>query len=258
MNMMNKLALFLALLVLTVSCKIAESPQPIAEAALSQPVTWDTSPSATIVRFYSPYTTAGSQGGSFDKRYYIPEVQLWGDGRIVWVRYEGVRRQVLEGQLTTEQMQILLQQIVEAGFFEWDSVYYTLGGHSSAPRHLQVNLVDRAKEISEHGGAPEAFYQLVELLLNGAGATGHDYVPTQGFLSLRLGSPDLKGGVAWPEQAAITPEVVGEGRYIEGEILEFVWEIVNRNPLAPVYVRFEAKTYLIMIQIPGLSYYEPS
>jgi hypothetical protein len=248
--------LLLVLSALLVACKTEGKPHSAATSTQAVGVGWNTEPSAMILKLYSPYTTAGL-AGAYDDRYYIPEVQIWGNGRIVWVTQEGQRRRVLEGQLTTEQMEGLLQQIVEVGFFEWEDEYYTLGGNSSPPMYMQVNLIGQSKEMSEHGGAPEAYYELEDLLLKGAGAVGHDCVPAQGYLSVEPLSIELEGP-EWPDGVAVTPKEVGEGKYIEGETLKYVWETVNRNPRAPVYVRFEGETYRIMVQIPGVSYFEPS
>ena len=218
-------------------------------------IAWDTDPSALIVRFYSPYTTAGL-AGAFDDRYYVPEVQIWGDGRIIWVTQEGAGRRILEGRLSEEEMEALLQQIVEAGFFTWKDEYYTQGGHSMPPMHLMVNMADRSKEMSEHGGAPDAYYELEKLLRSGAGVEGHEYVPTRGYLTVETLSVDL-GGPAWPDGASVTPEDVGEGRYVGGETLAFAWELINRNPTAPTYVTYEGQAYRIMVQVPGVSFFDP-
>jgi hypothetical protein len=248
----------LLVMALLVACGARASPQPpVTEAPAGGPgtVLWDPNPSTLIVRFYSPSTTAGL-AGAFDRRYYIPEVQLWGDGRIIWVVREGAGRRVMAGRLTTEQMETLLGRIVAAGFFEWEEAYYTPGGHSFPPMHLLVNLADRSKEISEHGGAPEAYYELEEVLLSGAGAEGHDYEPMQGYLTVSPGPAEV-AGPAWPDWAAVTPDQVAEGTTVAGETLAYVWDLVNRNPTAPVYVSHEGKTYQIMVQIRGVSYFEP-
>jgi hypothetical protein len=141
-------------------------------------------------------------------------------------------------------MEALLEQIAEAGFFEWEDEYYTPGGHSMPPMHLLVNLAGRAKEMSERGGAPDAYYELEELLRSGVGAEGREVVPARGYLTAERLSVDLEGP-AWPDGASVTPEEVGEGRYVEGETLVFAWELVNRNPTAPVYVAYEGQTYRI-------------
>jgi hypothetical protein len=51
-------------------------------------------------------------------------------GRLIWVKTNGIARQVFEGKLTTEQMKSLLQRIVDASFFEWNDYYDALGGNS--------------------------------------------------------------------------------------------------------------------------------
>jgi hypothetical protein len=239
--------------VLLVACARA-SPQPTATPGQAVVVEWNRDPSAVIVKHYSPSTTAGL-AGAYDHSYYIPEVQIWGDGRIVWVT-QNVQRRVLEGQLTAEQMQELLQRIVDAGFFEWEDQYYTPGGHSSPFMHLQVNLVGRSREIREHGGAPESYYDLEKWLLNGAGAEGHEFRPARGYLTVKPWSEQAEAP-EWPTDVEVTPDKIGEGQYVEGQLLDWAWDMVNRNPTSPVYVTFDGKLYTIMVQVPGLSYFEP-
>lgn len=182
---------------------------------------------------------------------------MWGDGRIVWVSHEGARRRVLEGRLTTDQMKALLQRILEARFFGWKDEYYTLGGNSYPPMYLSVSLIGRSKEVSEHGGAPDAYYELVRFLTSGAGAAGDDYAPKRGYLTAAP-EPAEADAPQWPDAAAgITLDQVGDGRYIEGEALSFAWQMVNENPRAPVYVRSKGQVYSIMVQIPGVSFFEP-
>jgi len=219
-------------------------------------VAWDASPTALIVRYYSPHTTASP--GAYDRRYYIPEVQVWGDGRIIWVQRERTQRRVLEGRLTTDEMRALLQRIVDAGFFSWRDRYYTLGGYSHPPMYLLVSLTGQSKELYEHGGAPDAFYELREFLTSGAGAAGHDHVPTRGYLTASP-EPDAKDAQQWPDVASgITLEQVGDGCAIEGEALAFAWEAINQYPTAPTYVQSRGRVYTIMVQIPGVSYFDPS
>jgi len=219
-------------------------------------VRWDPSPTALVIRYYSPYTTAGL-AGAFDRRYYIPEVQVWGDGRIMWTLQEGARRRVLEGQLTTGRMEALLQRLLDTGFLDWADEYQTLGGNSYPSMHLSVRFAHRSKEVSEHGGAPDGYYELAEFLTGGAGATGHDYVPARGYLSAVPG-PIEAHAPPWPDgTAGITLDEVGDGRYVDGESLAFAWQLMNENPKAPVYVRSGGRVYTIMVQIPGVSYFEP-
>ena len=218
------------------------------------PIAWDPDTSTKVAMLYSPTTTAGL-AGAYDRRYYVPEVQLWSDGRIVWVAESGMDRQIREGHLSAEAMEALLRRIVDAGFFEWEDRYQTLGGNSMPPMVLQVNLAARTKEVREHGGAPEAFYELEAHLREGAGAEGEAYVPDEGYLTLRPFSGS--GGEPWPAWASLTPEGVGEGIYVRGSLLAFAWQLVNWNPTGPTYASHEGKTYHLMVQVPGVSYFEP-
>jgi hypothetical protein len=66
------------------------------------------------------------------------------------------------------------------------------------------------------------------------------------------------GGPRRPQAAAgFALDEVGEGRHIEGEALAFAWQAINRYTRAPVYVESKGQVYTIMVQIPGVSYFEP-
>jgi hypothetical protein len=55
---------------------------------------------------------------------YIPEAQIWGDGRFHWsVQDADGVRQVFVKQLSTNEMAELLQEIATSGFFDWDEQY---------------------------------------------------------------------------------------------------------------------------------------
>jgi len=216
---------------------------------------WSSDSGEPVVQLYSPHTTAGL-AGAYDKRYYIPEVRIWPDGRIIWVEWEGHAREVLEGHLTEEEREALLERIISVGFFEWEHNYYTLGGNSISPMYLLVNLADRSKEVREHGGAPDAYYELEEFLQSGAGAEGHDFLPTRGYVTLEKLNRGV-GGAPWPSDTDLSPKEIGEGRYVEGEALRFVWEQVNQHPTAPVYVEHDGTSYIAMVQVPGVSYFQP-
>lgn len=236
----------------TVQPSASTSPQAV-------DLRWDTSPTARIIRYYSPYTTAGL-AGAYNRAYYIPEAQVWGDGRIIWVSYKGSERRVLAGQLTTDQMEALLQRIAEAGFFAWQDEYYTLGGNSTPPMRLAVSLLGQSKEVQEHGGAPEVYYELAEWLSNGAGASGSEYTPRQGYLTASCW-PDIEtitAATEWPAAASgFTLDQIGNGRYIENEVLAFAWQVVNQHPRGPVNVNSNNHDCVIMVQIPGVSFFEP-
>jgi hypothetical protein len=83
------------------------APLSVTSAPPTIDLRWNTSPAARIIRYYSPDTSAG-MAGAYNHAYYLPEVQVWGDGRMIWVTYEGSERRLREGRLTPEQMKALL------------------------------------------------------------------------------------------------------------------------------------------------------
>jgi hypothetical protein len=72
------------------------------------------------------------------------------------------------------------------------------------------------------------------------------------------GTPNEANAPAWPDvTAGITLNQVGDGCHIEGETLAFAWQVVNENPTSPVYVRSNGQVYSIMVQVLGVSFFEP-
>jgi len=220
---------------------------------------WDTSPTARIIRLYGGWSMAGACNPT---NYYILQAQVWGDGRIIWVQSDGIARRVFEGKLTTDQMKSLLRHIVEAGFFGWEDKYNALGGNSYSPRYLSVNLIGQSKEISEHGAAPDAFYELRDFISNGVGVAGHEFAPVRGYLTATsfpwATEEEQERLPLWPDHAAgFTLDQVGNGRYVEGEALAAVWQAVNQNPRACVLVKSNGQVYAVAVQIPEVSFSEP-
>src|SRR6185295_2367504 len=100
---------------------------------------------------------------------YIPDVQIWGDGRMVWTQSSstGNQRRVLEAHLTPEQMTGVLQRAVNDGFFGWKDSYadYTVTDYPS--QCLVITLTSTSKTVCEYfKGAPKAFHTLYAYLAN--------------------------------------------------------------------------------------------
>jgi hypothetical protein len=101
-----------ALLLSQLACNTLFPPKPAIE--------WDTSAEALILR-------ASVSGGLVPQNFVlnaVPDAQVWGDGRIVWVEYTGEGgRRVLEGYLTEAQLESFLRRAVNDGFFGWENYY---------------------------------------------------------------------------------------------------------------------------------------
>lgn len=246
----------LGVLALSLACNIlppTPAPRPPAE--------WDSSPSALIVEALH---NNGFPGSGFypEAGYtlnYIPHARIYGDGRIIWVREREGPRTVWQGQLNQVQMTNLLQGIIDMGFFGWK-------GSSNLPLDnppfdvLKITLNSASHLVSVAGKRPEGFYTLFTQLHNGAGAEGKsEFVPEKGFLTaLPVEHTFFDPLPIWqPDELGFSLAEVGDGKYISGAALEYVWAQVNLLPYYPNYLHDAAQAYEVYLQIPGISLIEP-
>ena len=189
---------------------------------------------------------------------YIADATIWGDGRIIWVEQDKGARRVLQGQLTPEQVQVLLQQASSAGFFEWEARYANEGVADAAEQCLSINLAEQTKQVCEYfEGAPDAFHQLYATITAGAGVTGTGFVPERGYLTAtpveRAADATAVVHGTWPaETIGFSLSEATAGRWIEGDILDAAWSLVNPN-WQGMTIQEREVFYEISIQLPELS-----
>jgi hypothetical protein len=218
-------------------------------------VQWDTKPDKLILRatFCCGFVPQGYAQN------YIPDAQVWGDGRMIWSQQSsGGGRRVLTAQLTTPQMQALLQRVVDAGFFGWKDEYADYSVTDMASQCLSVELTRQSKSVCEYyKGAPQAFHELYDYVVGGAGATGADYIPAKGYLtatpqtfsSQQKVQPDLN----WPATSVgFSLSEAVNGKWVEGEALKLTWRVVNTKLWGSV-VQDGDKYYQLTLQIPEVS-----
>jgi hypothetical protein len=222
-------------------------------------LSWNTDPNALIISatfccgFVQPVTLLNA----------LPDASIWGDGRILWVERENNgQRRVLEGQLSPEQLEALLQRIVGAGFFSWQDKYEDRSIADAAEQCLTVELEDQAKKVCEYvSGAPPAFHELYAEIAQGAGATGTDYTPERGYFQAH--PVQLPEGFTPPVAAEWSASSLGfalseavEGRWLEGDTLAQAWQMINTQGPGAIIQDGEGY-YQLSIQLPGLSIVEP-
>lgn len=194
---------------------------------------------------------------------YIPDFQIWGDGRYVWVVYNSDNsRQVLQGQLTEDQLTALLQKAVDAGFFGWEDRYANDLVADLAEKCITITLESATKKVCEYAkGAPEAFHTLYDNFASGNGIKGTDFVPTRGYLTAfdlgALARPISQDDIAWPaDQLFSLSTAIDKGVWAEGDALLLAWQAVNQNPWEGLV--YEGENFFgIGLQIPGLSMNPP-
>ena len=197
---------------------------------------------------------------------YIPDVQIWGDGHIVWVQHDASgKRQVREGYLSKEEMTRLINQFIEGGFFKG---YSRLNWGVPAGEIETIDLPNTHYDVALNtypGHNNQPVLGLVDFLRAGAGVTGAEFIPEKATLWVypleELDKDeypqDSKANYEWPdEEFGYSLETVyqnksSKGREIAGKELDFAWEIVN-NP-KPL-VESKGKIYWIAVIVSKIGF----
>ena len=236
----------LTLLLASLACNTLLPPRPA--------VTWDTAPAALIVQASN---CCGLVPNTFVDNY-IPDAQLWGDGRLVWVETgSGGDRRVLTAQLTTAEVEAVLQSFVDAGFFGWQPSYADNSVTDMPSTCLKVSLLTSSKQVCEYyRGAPKAFHKLFADLALGAGQTGTDFIPQNGYLTAYpyLGTPASPPNWQWPgESVGLSLADAQNGLWVEGPALELAWSITSANYWNTL-VQDGVNYYEVTVIVPGVSW----
>ncbi len=228
---------------------------------------WDKSPEVKIIHVSDPINFPGLSCTWQDERMdnHIPEGQVFGDGRIIWVEYyraeEEDARRLMEGRLSEAELSSLLEKISVSGFFSWKDHYSRGLSVVDGPPNtiMHVNLKEKEKRVIVSSGAPAGFHELVRLVTTGAGTVGREYIPERGYLEVYpfyYYDQDQDWQLPfWPgEEAGFHLEelVYERGQYIEGPLLEFVWRLINSCPRQPVVVDAD-EAYILTLIIPNFS-----
>jgi hypothetical protein len=247
----------LALIPLIALALAAFACSAVSTATPTPAITWDTSPDKVIVRLTF---CCGLVPESFALNY-LPDAQVWGDGRILWAQTSNSgERRVLEARLTESEMKALFQRMMDDGFFGWQDNYADYTVTDMPSKCLSVELTGKSKSVCEYyKGAPQAFHDLYAHIASGAGAAGADFVPEKAFLTAapRTFSGPVQPDLHWPVDSLgfSLSEAVG-GKWVEGEAAELAWRVVNKNQWGHV-VQDGDTYYQLVVQVPGVSQNAP-
>jgi hypothetical protein len=196
---------------------------------------------------------------------YIPDFQIWGDGRYIWVEYssDNTSRKVLQGQLTEEQFTSLLEKAVDAGFFGWEDRYANNTVSDMADKCITIHLKSMSQSVCEYyEGAPEAFHTMYDNFARGSGIAGTDFIPKRGYLTAFAYPKDVlrpisENDILWPAEKFFPLDTaVGKGVWVEGDAILLAWQAINADPWTGSVREGEA-FYSLALQIPGLSMNQP-
>jgi hypothetical protein len=187
---------------------------------------------------------------------HIPDLRLYGDGRVIWSeKSDDGATTVWEGRLSDQEIRALLDWMDEQGYFEMEEFYTVDNAPTDLPSScIAVALQDQSHRVCEYfDGAPAAFDEIYQRLHEGAGATGaQNFEPEIAWVSAH-GVPGIapEEAIAWPEGLSPAPSAFGEGMWVEGEALDFLWS--NRLEPGPMFFQESGSVYVIVLQIPGVT-----
>lgn len=185
---------------------------------------------------------------------HIPDLRVWGDGRVVYSHFQDGKRVVEAGSLDPAQIQLLLQTIAGAGFFRKNTpeVPNPQGDYFTLTVHLKSGT------FSYSWNSAPGFYSALTGVVARMGLP--EYTPDRALLvSTPCSISHCPQGVAlpeWPAGYGFSLADAEHGGWIAGEALSFVWQAVNMTFPVPGF-REGNKGYGIALEIPGVSWSEP-
>ncbi len=157
---------------------------------------------------------------------YMPPLQIRGNGHALIVYYENSERHVLETVISEQELWHLVTDIIQANFFENDTRF------DSTPRsgdYLFLSLnVEHSVALDENATVEILAEQLVSHIQE----IGQPYSPNEGILNVYQVDYELSPNTIihiWPDEefGYSLAEIVHEDKFIDGDILQFVWKIRN-------------------------------
>ena len=161
---------------------------------------------------------------------YMPILQIRGNGQAYKVEYDkrGNRR-VLEATFSEQELQKIIDDFIQAGFFDDDTRY------DAVPATGEEYILLSLENDVVHGALldeNEAVKTLVEQLLGRFEAKSQEYVPPEGVLNVYQIDSDLEPDTdvqTWPDEefGYTLGEVLGEQKFLQGDEMLFAWNITN-------------------------------
>jgi len=202
--------------------------------------------SSTVIMF----AEARSSGGPpWPTEYcnYVPELRIWGDGRVVISEQLAGSRQVRIGHVDEATKQELLQILIRQGFFSWTPEY-----PNPAATGFKLQTILQSGKYGHAWNDPDPPEIYKQILV----AIGVDrlnlFVPQNARLMATSDTgPGMFGESSeWPARFGITLQgITGSGVEVSGDVLAFAWQMISEGR----WLFKEGNTeYVIWLQVPAI------
>jgi hypothetical protein len=190
--------------------------------SVGQPVSlpYDSSPRTIVITALSQTRGGGPLPG--ESCNYLPDLRVWGDGRIIRVTYSGNRRLVTTGHLSPDQVERLLTTLSNQGFF----TSFASDPPNPAATGWWLTVQLQVVTFDRFSNAPRSFY--VSLLATADGFSLAPYVPDRALLETVPESQAATPLVNLLKQNGISfQETSTGGTWLTGPALTAVWTALN-------------------------------
>jgi hypothetical protein len=239
---------------LVLACTPWSSPTELSPILTPDLLAYDTSPETVVVYANARITAGAPEPGQTCN--YIPNLRIWGDGRVVLREYNDGQRYVYSSHYDPAQIRELLVFLEDQGIFEPRTPMMP----NPAGTYSTVTINLRAGEYGFFWDNPSTpvFAEFLSLIDPGELTP---YVPQEALLvvgSYPGSCPPEHELPEWPTRFGISlAEVRKSDRWVTGDALAFVWQAINDHPFPLTGFIEDGQAYAVALQIPGVSYKEP-
>ena len=215
----------------------------------SYPGTYD---NASQIIFFYANTRTWPGGGQPDVPFcnHVPELRIWGDGRVVRKVWEGTTQSIWAGYITPDEMQEILAILKRYGFFGTPTAEVNPAGTGF---DIIVNLQTGSFQSTWQPHIRPPVYQVVVDLVS---PQLSEFIPEQArfFAVSYSGRFYLPDNVPqWPDDFDFRlVDVPEEGRLVQGEELEYLWRAIGQHPVLTVFQEGN-NIYAVALEVPNVT-----
>lgn len=181
-------------------------------------------------------------------------MRIWGDGRIVFSEINDRKREVLTGDISPDKMNSLLEMLDKLEFFNNPPP----NSLNPAGTGYQI-IVNLEKQKYQSFWSDET--EIYNALINSIEQLHLDlYRPEEGLLVVGpyTTSTTTEGFPVWPVTADFSlADVAQEGKWISGNLLLYVWGIINDQSEPLTGIEENGNIYAIGLEIKNISIEDP-
>lgn len=196
----------------------------------------------------------------------IPPCTVWGDGRAVWVtQNETGAEEVLKTRIDEVTMRAFLEDIINRGFYTWESEIVPPSAPDAIVESITVVLYDEVRTVQNHTVWPQnAFTHILEDCQGFMNDTtrvvlpGVDPEPGGWVTAFPIERDPMAPNWFWPPDAPFSlSELVSNAndlqmRWVEGPVASEIW-LSAREARGDIQVIEGQNAYQVAIVVPGIS-----